>query len=306
MNFTNKSYLRYMFVFLLILSSIVFTSCSLLSYEDETPITLVEIKPGRSLGIDSVLNLRDMGGFKTTSGATVASGLVYRSNELYNISASDMLLLTQLNLKTVFDFRTEAERAARPDELADGVNYVSLDVQADDPSAGIGDLSVLLADAQKANDTLGGGKIEEKFKEAYRQSVTLPSAKIAYRKLFLALADEKQLPAIFHCASGKDRTGWAAAALLSILGVAEEAIVENYLLSNEYVLGQYDEVIKKFLEDGGHPSIPTATLGVKEEYLAAAFDEMYMQYGSIENYFSEGLGIDTDQQTALRNIYLNR
>lgn len=296
MNYTNKLYTNYMFVFLIVLSSIIFSSCSKMSDN--------ELEPGKSIGIVSIPNLRDMGGYKTTNGATIARGLVYRSNQLYNISASDMLLLAKLNLKSDFDLRTATERKAKPDELPVGVNNVWLDVMADDPTSGPANLIVLLSDPQKANTDLGDGKVEDMFKVAYRQFISLPSAQIAFRELFLSLGDKNQLPALFHCTTGKDRTGWAAAALLTLLGVPMETVMEDYLRSNDYILPMYQTDINNFVAAGGQASIPQALFGVKEEYLNAAFDEMQTKYGSIENYFSKGLGITVVQQTALRNLYL--
>ncbi len=296
MNRTNALYTNYMFVFLIVLSGIIFSSFSGMGDD--------ELEPGQSLGIVSIPNLRDMGGYKTTDGATVARGLVYRSNQLYNIGASDMLLLAKLNLKNDFDLRTAPERNAKPDELPVGVNNVWLDVMAGNPTAGPANLIGLLSDPKKANAELGNGKVEDMFKVAYRQFISLPSAQKAFRELFLSLGDKNQLPALFHCTTGKDRTGWAAAALLTLLGVPIETVKKDYLRSNEYILPMYENLIKQFVAAGGSPSIPEATLGVKEEYLNAAFDEMQTKYGSIKNYFSEGLGITVDQQTALRNLYL--
>jgi protein-tyrosine phosphatase len=134
----------------------------------------------------------------------------------------------------------------------------------------------------------------------------LPSAKESFRKLFLALGDRGQLPALFHCTTGKDRTGWAAAAFLTLLGVPKETVMEDYLRSNDYILPMYQKVIDAFVAAKGDPSIPPAILGVKREYLEAAFAEMEATYGTIERYFSEGLGIDASQQKALRDIYLGR
>lgn len=296
MNNTNKLHTKYLFVFLIVLSSLIISSCYEMSYNEPAP--------GQSLGINSVPNLRDMGGYKTADGATVAGGLVYRSNQLHNIGESDMLLLAKLNLKNTFDLRTAAERSALPDELPDGVNNVWLDVMADLPTSGPANLTALLADPQLANASLGDGRAEEMFKTAYRQCISMPSALIAYRELFLSLGDKEQLPALFHCATGKDRTGWAAAALLTLLGVPQEAVIEDYMRSNDYILPMYDTLIQRFVAAGGSPSIPIAILGVKEEYLDTAFDEMQTQYGSIENYFAEGLGITVVQQAALRNLYL--
>lgn len=296
MNLSCKLYANQMFVFILIFTSSIFSSCSTMKNS--------EPEPGQSLGIASIPNLRDMGGYETANGATVARGLAYRSNQLNNISESDMLLLADLRLKNAFDLRTAAERNENRDELPVGVNNVWLDVLADVPGSGPANLTALLSDPKKANIELGDGKVEKMFREAYRHSVSLPSAKKAYRKLFLSLGDENRVPALFHCTGGKDRTGWAAAALLTFLGVPMEAVKQDYLYSNDYVLPMYDTFIQQFMKEGGNSSIPLAIFGVKEEYLNAAFDEMHTKYGTIENYFTEGLGITVDQQAALRDLFL--
>ena len=260
--------------------------------------------PGQSLGIASVPNLRDLGGYKTKDGKTVKRGLVYRSNQLHHVSPEDMKKISELGLKNSFDLRTFGERQPRPDEVPPEVDVVWLDVLADAPGAGPAQNERLMQDPKAANEAFGGGKADEGFIASYRQFVSLPSAQHEFRKLFLMLGDENELPALFHCTTGKDRTGWAAAALLTLLGVPKEVIMEDYLRSNDYIIPMYQEVIDKFVEAGGEKEIPLALLGVKEMYLEAAFDEMRTKYDTIEKYFSEGLGIDAAQQKALRNLYL--
>jgi len=76
------------------------------------------------------------------------------------------------------------------------------------------------------------------------------------------------------------------------------------LRSKEYIIPKYKPVIDGFVEAGEGKAIPAAILGVKKEYLKAAFDEMEKKYGTIENYFSDGLGINTARQRALRELYL--
>lgn len=161
-----------------------------------------------------------------------------------------------------------------------------------------------MSNPEVANRELGGGKVEAKFAESYREFVSLPSAQKEFGQLYLGLLDRDRVPALFHCTTGKDRTGWAAAALLSLLGVPKETIYEDYLRSNDYILPMYQEVIDGFASAGGEKEIPLAILGVRKEYLDAAFDEMEKNYGSIEKYFSEGLGIDAEQQQALKGVYL--
>ena len=260
--------------------------------------------PGRSLGIASVPNLRDLGSYRTRDGATVASGLVYRSNQLNPISPDDMANLAKLGLKNCYDLRTEAERTPLPDQLPSGVNNVWLNVLADDSGAGPAQLLKLMQNPKEANVALGGGKVDVDFIESYRKFVSLPSARTAYRELYLSLGDQQKLPALFHCTTGKDRTGWAAAALLTLLGVTEETVMEDYLRSNDYILPLYKKEIDAFVAGGGEASIPQAIFGVREEYLDAAFDEMKTKYGTIENYFSEALGIDAAAQKALRDLHL--
>lgn len=269
-------------------------------------VTTETVQPGKSLGIASVSNLRDLGGYKTRDGSIIMTGKVYRANQLSGISPEDFQTITDLKLKSAYDLRTELERSIRPDELPDGVNYVIVDVLADAEEANPAVLEQLLQNPQQANAELGGGKAEAGFIESYRQFITLPSAQNAYRELFSSLGDEQKLPAVFHCTTGKDRTGWAAAAFLTLMGVSEDDILEDYLRSNEYILDNYKSVVDAFVEGGGDRNIPEAILGVRKEYLDAAFDEMQTQYGSIEMYFSEGLGIDAAQQKALRKLYLTQ
>ena len=262
--------------------------------------------PGRSLGIASVPNLRDLGGYETRDDATVVRGFVYRSNQLAPISPSDMEKLAQLDLQNDYDLRTEAERMPLPDQLPPGVNNVWLNVLADHSESVPAQLMALMQNPKQANVSLGGGKVEAMFEASYREFVSLPSAQREFRKLFLGLADKEQLPALFHCTTGKDRTGWAAAALLTLLGVPKETVMEDYLRSNDYILPLYKKEIDAFVASGGEPSIPQAIFGVREEYLEAAFDEMKAKYGTIENYFSEALGMDATAQQALRGLYLAR
>ena len=273
----------------------------------ETQATLApQVTPGQNIGIASIPNLRDIGGFKTSDGKTVATGLVYRSNQLSEISPEDMEKLAALNLKYDYDLRTAEEREKRPDEIPSGVEYIWLDVLADSPQAGPAMLEKLLADPKMANAELGGGKAAQMFEASYREFVSLPSAKQEFRKLFLSFADRDKLPALFHCTTGKDRTGWAAAAFLTLLGVPRDTVMEDYLRSNDYIIPMYQKVIDGAVAEGIEKEIPLSILGVKKEYLESAFDEMEKEYGTIEKYFSEGLGIDSEKQQAIRELYLEK
>jgi protein-tyrosine phosphatase len=262
--------------------------------------------PGQSLGVASVVNLRDVGGYTTRDGLVVRTELLYRSNQLSHITPDDLTKIAELGLRNVYDLRTAEERAALPDELPPGANGIWLDVLGQGTHMAPAQLDKLLENPEEANAALGGGKAEALFAQAYRDFVSLPSATEAFRRLFIDIAEQDNLPALFHCTTGKDRTGWAAAALLSLLGVPDDAILEDFLRSNDFILPAYQSVIDAFVAAGGDPAIPAAVFGVKPQYLEAAFDEMRTRYGTIEGYFLEALGIDAAGQEALRDLYLAR
>jgi protein-tyrosine phosphatase len=260
--------------------------------------------PGTSLGIASVPNLRDAGGYATADGSMVRRGVAYRSNQLNPISPDDMKKIADLGLKNDFDLRTAEEREAKPDELPAGVKNVWLNVLAGANGISPAEVDKLMSDPKAANAMLGDGKASAAFVKTYREFITLPSANAAFRQLFVELGEKNQLPSLYHCTTGKDRTGWASAALLTLLGVPEDKVYEDYLKSNEYILPAYKNFIDRFVAAGGQPSIPQALLGVKAEYLQASFDQVKTQYGSIENYFDKGLGIDRARQQKLRDLFL--
>jgi protein-tyrosine phosphatase len=263
-----------------------------------------QLKPGHSLGIASVPNLRDVGGYTTKDGKTVARGIAYRSNQLNPVSGDDMKKIAELGLKNDYDLRTKAEVKERPDQIPDGVQYTLLNVLADADQAGPAMLEKLMHNPKEANEKLGGGKVDSLFIKGYREFISLPSAKTAYRELFLSLGDPAKTPALFHCTTGKDRTGWGSAALLTLLGVPQDVVMQDFLKSNEYILPLYRKQIDAFAAAGGDSLIPLAIFGVKAEYLNASFEEMQNRYGSIENYFSEGLGIDEKQQKKIKEHFL--
>ena len=248
-------------------------------------------------------NLRDLGGHVTGNGAVVRRGLVYRSGQLSPMSPDGVEQIASLGLKNVFDLRTHEEVRARPDEIPPGVNYHALDVLAEKALDPAQFLAVLLQ-PERANVELGDGKVEAVLKQVYREFVFLPSAKQAYGEMFASLARPDQLPALFHCTAGKDRTGWAAAALLTLLGVPRETVMADFLRSNDHVIPLYQKEIDAFVAAGGERSILLALAGVKPEYLDASFDEVEQRHGTIEGYFADALGIDSAFQETMRELYL--
>lgn len=257
-------------------------------------------KPGRRIDIPSVPNLRDIGGYQA-AGGVVQSGQLYRSVELNHLQGDDLDDFARLGISTVFDMRTEAERAAEPDVVPDGTEQVVCDVLADSQGAAPAQLLKVLSDPALAEQMLGDGKAVALFERGYREIVSLPSALNAYRVFFTDIAGKAHRPALFHCTTGKDRTGWAAAATLLLLGVSEEDVFYDYQLTNRDLLPALKPLFEHFSAVGGDRRLLEPVLGVDPTYLRTALDEMKLRFGSIEDYFAKGLGIDIDAQQALRD-----
>jgi protein-tyrosine phosphatase len=100
---------------------------------------------------------------------------------------------------------------------------------------------------------------------------------------------------------GKDRTGWVAAATLLLLGVAEDDVLHDYELTNRDLRPAMKPMFEHFRAAGGDSSLLEPVLGVDPDYLRSGLDEMRQKFGSIEGYFSNGLGIDSHGQRTLRD-----
>lgn len=257
--------------------------------------------PGEPLPVPSVPNLRDLGGWQTKSGA-VRHGLLFRSTELTNLTDADLPAFQSLGVVTVFDLRTAGERQSQPDRVIPGVNEVIADVFADAMSVAPAQLEQLVSDPKAASKVLGGGQVVQEFAQAYRQLVTLPSAHAAYATLFTRFLNDDSRPALFHCTTGKDRTGWAAASVLTLLGASADDVMAEYLLTNDQLLPALQGLFDKFQSEGGDPALLRPVLGVEPEYLTTALKEMTDQFGTIENYFAKALGIDSTGQQRIRDL----
>jgi protein-tyrosine phosphatase len=250
-----------------------------------------------------VPNLRDIGGWPTRDGGRVVSGALYRSTDLSRLTGPDVPALAGLGIRSVYDLRTPGERATAPDVLPEGAEYYPLDVLADSTMAVPASLMALLADPPAATAALTGQRVTTLFDSAYREIVGLPSARASYRALFSDLAMADRRPALVQCTTGKDRTGWAAAALLMLLGVPDEEVLAEYLLTNDLLLPALAPMFDQFREAGGDPAVLVPVFGVDPAYLAAGLEEMHGRFGSIEGYFADGLGLDARTIDALRGAF---
>jgi protein-tyrosine phosphatase len=235
-------------------------------------------------------NFRDIGGHETADGRRVRTGRVFRSGQLDRIDVAD---LAGLGVRTVYDLRTDKERGVAPDRVPDGVTMIVADVLGGAVDSAAATLTTYAADVTAALRELGHGRGPDLLRDSYRQMVSLPSAVRGYRDLFAGIVAADG-PSLFHCTAGKDRTGWAAAVLLTLVGVPDDVVTRDYLSSNEFVLPAYQPLLDRVAARGGDPYVLLPLLRVDEAYLGAAWDEMRQRHETVERYVGEGLGIDPE------------
>lgn len=259
----------------------------------------------RRVQLHSAPNLRDLGGMSAGSERIVRPGAIYRSATLAHLAGTDLTTFAALGITTVYDLRTAGERAGAPDNLPAGVRIVGLDVLADSTEDVAASLEKLVTDPAALAATLGGGRAAALMEESYRNIVSMPSALSAYRAFYLGLIDPARTgAALFHCTTGKDRTGWAAASLLLLLGVEEREVRADYLETNSDLIPALRPIIDAAAAKGVDTSLLMPVLGVSGDYLDAAIDEATRQFGDIDGYAREGLGLTDADLAALRDRFI--
>ncbi|MBD0424825.1 tyrosine-protein phosphatase [Streptomyces sp. TRM S81-3] len=237
----------------------------------------------RLIELDGTVNFRDAGGYRTKDGQWVRMGAIYRTDSLEKLTDADLAKLKRLGISVDYDLRTTSERAAAPDRLPEGVRYVVANVVGDDSP-----LFSMPETAEEAAQLMIDGE---------KSMVSGESAKSAYSTVFAGLARDAD-GALYHCTAGKDRTGWASAALLTALGVPRETVMEDYLASNVYRAEANAAALAAMPAE--QAAVYKPMLDVRAEYLNAGFAEVAEEFGSFAAYEQKALGLDARELRALK------
>lgn len=241
----------------------------------------------RLAGID---NFRDIAGtttaYSTAHDGTMRAGVFYRSNAL-TPTAADLATLNGLGIKTVYDLRTPSEIAATPDTMPSGATYQNIDIIGSTTSGA----NITTVSFKSAADAIA------MMQETNRAFVSDAGMRGQFGVLFNELAGVDGA-ALFHCTAGKDRTGWTSAVLLSIAGVDNATIMSNYLATNDYTAERVAKTLA--MMPPSMAAIYAPLLGVEASYLQAGLDQVAAQYGSMDNYLKQGLGLSQETIYVLR------
>jgi len=241
--------------------------------------------PARHLSLEGASNFRDLGGYPTTDGRVVRWRQIFRSNHLGRLTAADIEIVRGLGVRNAFDFRGHDERAAAVC-VVEEITVHSLPIE---PTV------VAALRARLSAGTLSADAALEIMRESYRNYVRLNTH--SFRALFTHLLDDRA-PLVIHCTAGKDRTGFACALVLRSLGVADDVIAGDYLLTNRFY--RRDPTAGTDLPDDVRQAIGS----VDASFLAAGIEAVSADYGDLESYFRDGLGLGDRERAALKQRYL--
>ncbi|MEI7791358.1 MAG: tyrosine-protein phosphatase [Alphaproteobacteria bacterium] len=259
------------------------------------PLAAAHAPHDRQVLLQGGRNFRDLGGYRTVDGRSVKWGLLFRSGSMHGLTEADYRTLAGRGIRVVCDFRDQKERAAEPVSWPepDAPRVLSDDYELDRSFFPPGDPKSWTADQARSAMAAAYPRLLAQFNSQYRRM---------FGELLAGHA-----PLAFNCNAGKDRTGIAAALLLTALGVPRTAIIEDYLLTNRYL----DP--RSFASAPPSPANPLAgmspeaarmLLAADPSYIRAAFEVLDGHKDGAEGYLRDELGLSKADLVKLRSFYL--
>ncbi len=249
-------------------------------------------------------NFRDIGGYETADGRRVKWGMVYRSGTMVGLTKDDYGYLDDLDAKVLVDFRSSEERAEEPTTwTVDTPEYWARDYSMAMNASGLRELFT--------GGEVSAARTRKVMTEQYYEMAL--QQREAYRLMFDRLA-AGETPLVFNCSAGKDRTGVAAALLLTALGVPREQVVADYAMSDDIV--DYSAAFLEAGEAQGGEDSPYAflrqlprdaimpLLASEPAYVEAALDGLVEEYGSVLAFLRTELDVTDAELAAIRSQLL--
>jgi protein-tyrosine phosphatase len=260
--------------------------------------------PSTEPELTGVRNFRDVGGLPTTDGRRVRQGVLFRSGHLAHATPQDAAFLSSLGLHTIFDFRNAADQKLEgPDVELPGVRNVNLPLT--DPADGAEFWKMVRdGEIEQLREILADGKAANRMIVSYRTIITERTAE--HTRVLRALAEDS-VPALMHCAAGKDRAGLSVAVTLLAVGVERDAILADYLESN--AKHRRYRVRRSSSSGAGYSpevmELLSPLFEARAEYLAAAFETIEETWGGVDAYLERGLGLTPELRERLRERLLD-
>lgn len=217
-------------------------------------------------------NFRDLGGTSTIDGKSIRHGLLFRSGDLHSITDDDIKTLTHLGLAMIIDFRSPREYEEWPNREIPGLKEI---------------IHLPIYDAPR---DFSAKYVEENNEKGLRYLLIDEYKRIIlhypgeFRRFLKEVAHNPNVPLVFLCSAGKDRTGLATIFLLTALGVGKKEILNDYFRSNVFAQTHARKIIGILNSDGHNGELMRPMLEVRQEYIDAAFAAIQERYGNLGNF----------------------
>jgi protein-tyrosine phosphatase len=245
--------------------------------------------------MNKLVNFRDLGGYETTNGKKIKMKRLLRSAPVDGLCDTDIDFLKAHNIKLVVDFRSDDEIILPHDVNVLGNRYERADIAGDSFKRYGGHKKLIGLDIKG---------VEHFMVEVYRDSfINNLSSKQGFSKFLKLCASVEDGAVLFHCTFGKDRTGFAAALLLKILGVSDDVLYSDYLKSIEGLVSEIPKKVEQYQRGGYCEEKALILCGLKREYLESAFESIE-KYGGFDKYITDELGITPADIAKLKELYL--
>ena len=255
-----------------------------------------------TFAFEGAVNFRDLGGHTTADGRGVKTRKLFRCGHLAKLSANDQALLETLDLGLICDFRSDREAEKLVSKVPPSLQAQGLRLNIwPKSSRRVGELLRDLANGVLSDDDIcrSQGVIYEEFVTDHASE---------YALLFQRMVQASGRGVLIHCTAGKDRTGIGATLILSALGVPQDAIMADYLISNSCprLRAELLEIARRYhAVTAADEARFLRILGVREDALRASIDAMVRVSGSVDNYIRDALKVSAADRERLRSWYLD-
>lgn len=268
----------------------------------------------RTLPIEGMINFRDLGGYKNNEGKIIKWGKLYRSGHIHNATEKGRRYIDKLGINTIIDFRSDDEVMKYPNPNSSTIISYNLD-----PNAHAAELSAQFTSSEADEDlNLVNKIIEQKenetlenrydiVEEQYRNFVLKKESQSAFKRMIEIIGDTNSSPILQHCRGGKDRTGFGAMLILGILGISDDTIIYDYMLTEQNRIERNRTKMQKYLEYTNDQEILnylSSLIETKKDFIEIPLNLINNRFNGIEEYVKKELNIKQETINNIRQMYL--
>lgn len=265
----------------------------------------------QSIGLEGVINARELGDYILKDGRRIKKGMLLRGASLAKASDKDISRLeNEFKLKKIFDFRMDVERMKMPNRSVCGAEDIWLPAMDEQSSK---DFNAFFTSGgfRTMEEIVLGASSDPQVRlvahSFYTSMVDNPYTQEIYARFMRMVVETHEGSVYWHCTQGKDRTGLAAAFILSALGADRKLIMQDYFISQEYYLEAYEKIALALLEKGGDEEdlyVARTFIGANARCFEDALDLIDSKYGSMQAYLRNQLKLSDEDIETLKARYL--